>query len=361
MGKWVIAMALTAILSGMWTAKDTSKEDRAALVAKWEQYQMDFDAIKEMGDLEQFGYEPIEEQSFPVLLKSFGKEEVLFVPAIQKEYGRLGIFLMDQKGKVLFKTRSLSANMVYTGQLDQPVKGIAAVSFQDVDKDGLEDILLIISCENETGNYVGESYKIGDVLYQGKKTFYRDYRISDKINRFDMNKSIKLMKAYAVDGISTEFLYTSQTLKELLEHGFEIIEEQCYYRYFEKLGRLRVVPGVFNVAEYHIFMIYLVNEEGDIVWNFQSMGDYDSLYSLKGITGRDLDADGLKDLAVLAKYSYEGPAGELLVDTVCAVYYQRTGGFETDTEFVEEYTCTEDETLEHVVKMVREFWGWSYE
>lgn len=209
MGKWVIAMALTAILSGMWTAKDTSKEDKAALVAKWEQYQMDFDAIKEMGDLEQFGYEPIEEQSFPVLLKSFGKEEVLFVPAIQKEYGRLGIFLMDQKGKVLFKTRSLSANMVYTGQLDQPVKGIAAVSFQDVDKDGLEDILLIISCENETGNYVGESYKIGDILYQGKKTFYRDYRISDKINRFDMNKSIKLMKAYAVDGISTEFLYTS--------------------------------------------------------------------------------------------------------------------------------------------------------
>ena len=146
-----------------------------------------------------------------------------------------------------------------------------------------------------------------------------------------------------------------------MEHGFEIIEEQCYYRYFEKLGRLRVVPGVFNVAEYHIFMIYLVNEEGDIVWNFQPMGDYDSLYSLKGITGRDLDADGLKDLAVLAKYSYEGPAGELLVDTVCAVYYQRTGGFETDTEFVEEYTCTEDETLEHVVKMVREFWGWSYE
>ena len=50
MGKWVIAMALTAILSGMWTAKDTSKEDKAALVAKWEQYQTDFDAIKEMGD-----------------------------------------------------------------------------------------------------------------------------------------------------------------------------------------------------------------------------------------------------------------------------------------------------------------------
>lgn len=244
-----------------------------------------------MGDLEQFGYEPIEEQSFPVLLKSFGKEEVLFVPAIHKEYGRLGIFLMDQKGKVLFKTRSLSADMVYTGQLDQPVKGIAAVSFQDVDKDGLEDILLIISCENETGNYVGKAIRSEIFCIKGRKLFIGITGFRIRSTALNMNKSIKLMKAYAVDGISMEFLYTSQTLKELLEYGFEIIEEQCYYRYFEKLGRLRVVPGVFNVAEYHIFMIYLVNEEGDIVWNFQPMGDYDSLYSLKGITGRDLDAD----------------------------------------------------------------------
>ena len=72
---------------------------------------------------------------------------------------------------------------------------------------------------------------------------------------------------------------------------------------------------------------------------FSTHGDYDNLYALKGIQGKDLDGDGLKDLVVFAKYSYEGENGELLVDTVCTIYYQRTAGFEKDTDFTENYEC----------------------
>ena len=66
----------------------------------------------------------------------------------------------------------------------------------------------------------------------------------------------------------------------------------------------------------------------------------------------------MKDLVVFAKYSYEGENGELLVDTVCTIYYQRTAGFEKDTDFTENYECTEEDTLEALVTKIRAYWGW---
>ena len=88
------------------------------------------------------------------------------------------------------------------------------------------------------------------------------------------------------------------------------------------------------------------------------MGDYDNLYSLKGITGKDVDGDGMKDLVVLARYSYEGDDGGLVVESDCAIYYQRTSGFDIDTEFQNYYRCTEENTLEELVIKIREYWGW---
>ena len=38
-----------------------------------------------------------------------------------------------------------------------------------------------------------------------------------------------------------------------------------------------------------------------------------------------------------------------MVDTVCTVYYQRTAGFEKDTDFTANYECTEEDTLEALV------------
>lgn len=53
-----------------------------------------------------------------------------------------------------------------------------------------------------------------------------------------------------------------------------------------------MVPGTYRMAEYDVFMIYLIDEQGNIVWSFQPMEDYDNLYALKGIQGKDLDGDG---------------------------------------------------------------------
>ena len=331
------------------------------LVQRYEAYQQEFEGIEKLADVEATGYEIIESQQFPVALESFGQEEVTFVPILHQEYHRLGVLIADSEGNVLYKTNQLEANYKYMEQLEQPIKSLAAVSFQDLNHDGLTDIILIANCENTTGDYAGKTYKVGDVLFQRDGSFYRDWRVSDKINRFSMNKSAEFIASHVRDGNSTEALYTATTLEELLENGFRIVEEQNYARDFEKQGRLLVVPGVISMAEYDIFMIYLMNEQGNIVWSFQPMKDYDNLYALKGMTCRDMDGDGMKDIVVLARYSYSGPEGELLIDTRCDIYYQRTDGFEEDTEFSKIYQCTEEDTLGELVEIIREYWGWPKE
>ena len=112
---------------------------------------------------------------------------------------------------------------------------------------------------------------------------------------------------------------------------------------------------------YEIFMIYLVNEEGNIVSCLTPMGIYENLYSLKGISCHDIDGDGLKDIIVLAKYSYESESREMITKTDYSVYYQRTAGFVLDTQIKESFQCAEDETMENLVIQGRKYWGWTKE
>ncbi len=358
-GIWLFSAAFFLFLCVSFQASAADAEEERK--ERYLEYEARFSSIEREDHIEENGFTVIEEQVFSVILESFGEEEVKFLPAMDFSCHRLALFLADQEGNILYKCNRLETNNRIRGALEQPTEGIAAVSFQDVNKDGLTDIILITKCVNDTGAYAGKAYKVGDVLFQGEGTFYRDWRISDKINRFSMNKSANCIISFVRDGCSTEYLYTASTLQELLDNGFTIIEEQCYTRNFEKLGKLQVVPGTASMSEYNIFMIYLVNEQGNIVWSFQPMEDYDNLYSLKGINGRDLDGDGMKDLVVLARYSYEGPKGELMVESKCAIYYQRTSGFDIDRDFQEYYQCTDEDTMEELVQKIREYWGWKIE
>lgn len=357
MKKMMMIIMAFCILSLSVLPVQASGADRE-LLAAWQAYRERFQEIARTEEIEAAGYKMIEEQVFSIALESFGEEEVLFMPAMEKNCHRLALFIADQAGNILYKYDEFETNYINRGSLTQPTQNLKSVSFQDVNGDGLTDIILITECINGEGDYAGKPYKVGDVLFQKNKGFYRDWRISDKINRFSMNKNTNCIISFVRDGRSTEFLYTATTLDELLQNGFVITEEQCYTRNFEKLGRLKVVPGIFSMSEYDIFMIYLVDAQGDIIWSFQPMEDYDNLYSLKGITGKDVDGDGMKDLVVLARYSYEGENGELLVESDCAIYYQRTGGFDIDTGFAGYYTCSEEDTLEALVKKIREYWGW---
>lgn len=334
--------------------------DGESILMQYQEYRDRLNFIEYRTEISENGFEIVEDQIFPIELTGYGEEEVLLIPAFDEKYNRLALFLADAEGNIIYKTDQLETNNRVLGQMKQPDSKIAAVGFRDLDKDGRMDIILITSCDDTGDSYAGKTNKVGDVLFQSRDSvsFYRDYRISDKINRFGMNKSAEFITAFVRDGLSTEFLYTSETLDELMSHGMQIITEQCYFRTFGKLGRLQVVPGVYSISNYDVFMIYLINEQGDIVSSLQPMGYYDNLYALRGISCRDIDGDGLKDIIVLARYSYEGEGAQLVVESDYSVYYQRTGGFSADTDMKKRYKCGDEDTMEVLIGKAREYWGW---
>ena len=349
----LLSLALPSVKCGAKEA-GTVKEAAPAM-QRYHAYQDRLEKIRRKSDIADNGFRIIENQVFPITTKPFGA--VSFIPALDGQSGRLVIFLADSDGMIVYKSDQLETNHQNRGVSEQPNRGISAVSFQDLNGDGLTDIILITSCEKEAG--AGEKpYKVGDVLFQDETGYYRDWRLSDRINRFGMNRSIRFIVSFVTEGYSTEFLYTATTLDELEEQGLSVVSEQCYWRQFEKLGKLLVVPGTYRMAEYTVFMIYLVNEQGYIVWSFQPMGDYENLYGLKGITCRDIDGDGMKDIVVLAAYSYDDRMGESVVESDYSVYYQRTGGFYADAEIKKQYRCGEEDTMDELVEKLRAFWGW---
>ncbi len=395
----VLTASLVALCQCVMSRDVQAAEPEQGLIAEYEAYEARFQSILTMDDIVLQGYEIVERHVFDIpLVKPVPEEEekenapvevtrpenmlnidgqdavalqevatVRFFSAIDQETGRAAVFLADGTGNIVYKCNQLECNYVARGELQQPIVDMVSVAFQDVNHDNLVDLILIAGCVNETGEYAGRLYKVGEVLFQspggnpeaGDISFYRDWRINDEINRFDMNKSAQCIITFVRDGRSTEFLYTATTEQELLSNGFHVIEEQSYWRDYEKLGRLKVLPGYFSIANFDFFMIYMINEQGNIVWSFQPMGDYENLYSLKGMSSsRDVDGDGMKDLVVLARYSRAYQNGEMQVDTCCSVYYQRTSGFDIDTEFVSSYTCTGSETMAELVAAIREYWGW---
>lgn len=382
------AVLLTLTLTGLlfdipvYAANVSSTEESAKeenVYELYQEYRGRFEAVEYTTDITANGFTIVEDQIFPIALvvpeekpEEEGEENedteetedtTFLIPAFDEKYHRLVLFFAERDGKIFYKTDQLDMNNRNIGQMEQPNRSIAAVSFQDLNGDRLTDVILITSCINEDGIYAGRSYKVGEVLFQSEKElgFYRDYRISDKINRFGMNKSAELIAAFVRDGFSTEFMYTATTLEELQKQGLQIITEQYYTRTFEKLGRLQVVPGTYRISDYDVFMIYLVNEEGDIVSSLQPMGEFDNLYALKGIQCRDIDGDGLKDIVVLARYSYEDEEGHLSVKSDYSIYYQRTGGFSADMEIKNSYRCSDEDTMEALVEKARAYWGWKSE
>ena len=102
---------------------------------KYEEFLNRFEAIENYEGISENDFTIIEEQVFSEVFESFGEEPVTFVPALDRKYNRMAIFIVDMTGKVVFKTHQLEANYQIQGEMRQPTKEIAAVSFLDVNED----------------------------------------------------------------------------------------------------------------------------------------------------------------------------------------------------------------------------------
>ena len=185
------AMSLTARVYGA----EGTVQTRA--MQEYRDYCSRFESVKAKDDIADAGFRIIEDQIFPVELEGYG--QVSFIPAYDTQYRRLALFFAAEDQDVVFKTDRLETNSQRRGSLSQPNEWLAAVSFQDMDNDGLSDIVLITACSYGDGGPLihpeapasagSGIYKVGDVLFQKNGAFYRDYRLSNQLNRFGMNKN----------------------------------------------------------------------------------------------------------------------------------------------------------------------------
>lgn len=285
------------------------------------------------------------------------RNELDVYAAVHPILGRAALFFADTDGNIIYKTEDLECNYFQKGSLSQPNIAIAAIATRDVNHDGLMDILLITRCL-----YDGKKFKIGDILFQNSNSdgFYRDWRISDKINRFSMNKDSDMMAAFAGGEQSSEFLYRAATMDELVEGGFKPLAYQIFNADFEKFGTVQVVPGTYQMGSHYIFILYLVDGEGRVLWNFQAMRGYDSFSQMPGISFKDVDGDGWADLSVLAEFKNLDDNNKSYTVTDFSIYYQRDGYFFEDTDFHDAFVnkLTGRETMDDVVQAARKYWGW---
>lgn len=320
-------------------------------------YLNNIDGILTESDITANGFTIVESHRY--LLEHQTSGEIEFIPSIHIKERRVVLFFADPDGHIIYKTDNLESNFWIPGQVKQANWDILSVSFEDLNHDGWLDIIFIASCKNDTGDYTTKPYKVGDVLFQNKDGFYRDWRISDKINRFDMNKFAETIAAFVRDGVSTEYLYTSKTLDELLDNDFEIIKHQSFKVNLEKFGMVDLISGFYTMSEQNFLMLYIVDLNGKILWDLQPMHDYVNFYRINGISFNDIDGDGLKDITLLADYVvYDTQKDIASITQDYNIYYQRAGYFFEDIDFKNTFKCSDDDDLSGIIKKARAFWGW---
>ena len=100
---------------------------------KYNEYKRRFDEVKYQDDIGNSGFRVIEDQIFPIEMGGYG--DAFFVPAMDEGYDRLLLFFVAADGEILYKTDQLETNGRNRGRMEQPNRGISAVSFQDVNRD----------------------------------------------------------------------------------------------------------------------------------------------------------------------------------------------------------------------------------
>lgn len=304
-----------------------------------------FNSIKTITDISKQNFKIIENQCFDVKFENFGN--VKFIPAYaENKQKSSAVFLANSKDEIIYKTADLKAS-------NFPFSKISAVSFKDVDKDGLKDILIISECKTEFLYSEDIVFKIADVLFQNSETFNYNYEITEELNRYDMNKNIAAILSYFNENKTKKLLYTSETLDKLEENGLKVIQDQSFWTDFESLGKIKVVTGTYNMGGLNHLYIYIVSPEGNIIDSFNPMVYHDNFKKLKGITFKDINGDNLKDIVVLAEYSNIKDSSKF---ASCNIYIQNERYFDSDRYLERDLYIKDSDNLNDAVDTARKLY-----
>ncbi|MCB8814793.1 hypothetical protein [Desulfosporosinus shakirovi] len=129
------------------------------------------------------GFSPIENQSFMVDLNSWGRVKFVSGKLTGGNHIPAVFYLTDEKGDILY---SFQATLPY--RVD-----VKAVSFEDVSKDGLKDIIIIVD-----DGYAGQgNVPLAAVFFQKDDgSFANDLKLDQEINDSKNNNDVKTVKSY---------------------------------------------------------------------------------------------------------------------------------------------------------------------
>jgi hypothetical protein len=125
-------------------------------------------------------FSPIEDQSFMVDLDSWGNVKFVSGKYTAPDYIPVGFYLTDKEGDILY-----NFDPTFTCNAD-----IKAVSFKDVNKDGLKDII-IIAFDSDNSDDMTTIY-----LQQPDDTFSNDPNLDQELNESGNNKDVKSVTDY---------------------------------------------------------------------------------------------------------------------------------------------------------------------
>ncbi|MDF2887146.1 MAG: hypothetical protein K0R23_1531 [Lacrimispora sp.] len=132
------------------------------------------------------GFEPIGEQSFMVDLDSWGKVKFVSGKLTAGSHIPAVFYLTDEDGNIFYQ---FDTTFPYSVDVD-------AVSFKDLNKDGLKDIIIIVSDQYEGST----GLPIANVCFQQEDgTFMTDYELCQQINDSGNNKDIKMVTNYILN------------------------------------------------------------------------------------------------------------------------------------------------------------------
>ena len=129
------------------------------------------------------GFAPVEDQTFMVDLNSWGNVKFVSGKLTEGSHVPVVFYLTNEDGDILY-----NFNAVLPYSVD-----VKAVSFKDVDKDGLKDIIIIVE-----DNYDGASGgTIATVYFQkAEGSFLNDTELDQEINGSGNNKDVNGVTSY---------------------------------------------------------------------------------------------------------------------------------------------------------------------
>lgn len=128
------------------------------------------------------GFSPIESQSFMVNLNSWGNVKFVTGKLTAGNHIPVVFYLTNKDGDILY---DFDAALPYG--ID-----VKAVSFEDVNKDGYKDIIIIAA-----DSYYDSGEHIATVYFQkADGSFSNDYKLDQEINNSGNNKDVKTVRHY---------------------------------------------------------------------------------------------------------------------------------------------------------------------